>query len=157
MSLYVPGHFAARDPASAARLFHEHPFATLVTPSAPESFVTHLPLIHVAMASRTARCRSLCASHPHVEAAMQAQSLAIFHGPHAYVTASCTPISASGAHLNYAVVHAHGDRARARPRQHAPSWICWFSGSRLPARHHGMVSRLNGSMMVGAIIGFSIS
>jgi len=32
MSLYVPEHFASRDRATIARLVHDHPFATLITP-----------------------------------------------------------------------------------------------------------------------------
>ena len=48
MSVYIPDHFAARDRATIARLVHDFPFATLVTPGAAEPLVTHLPLLHVA-------------------------------------------------------------------------------------------------------------
>src|SRR5438046_9055994 len=47
MSVYVPEHFAARERATIARLVHDFPFATLVTPGATEPSVTHLPLLHV--------------------------------------------------------------------------------------------------------------
>ena len=47
MSLYVPDHFAVHDRAAIARLVHDHPFATLVTPTAGEPPITHLPLIFV--------------------------------------------------------------------------------------------------------------
>jgi transcriptional regulator len=111
MSLYVPGHFAARDPASAARLFHEHPFATLVTPSAPESFVTHLPLIHVADGEPHGTLHGHFArANPHVEAAMQAQSLAIFAAP-TPTTPSWYTTPLVRCRLNYAVVHAEDSRA----------------------------------------------
>ena len=45
MSVYIPEHFAARDRATIARLLHDFPFATLVTPGATEPYVTHLPLL----------------------------------------------------------------------------------------------------------------
>ena len=32
MSVYTPSHFAIDDRAAIARLMHDHPFATLVTP-----------------------------------------------------------------------------------------------------------------------------
>jgi len=33
MSLYVPPHFAASDRTALARIVHDHPFATLITPA----------------------------------------------------------------------------------------------------------------------------
>jgi len=33
MSLYTPGHFVAHERAAVARLIHDNPFATLVTPA----------------------------------------------------------------------------------------------------------------------------
>jgi len=48
MSLYTPSHFAMSDRVATARLIHDYPFATLVTPATPEPFVSHLPLLLVA-------------------------------------------------------------------------------------------------------------
>ena len=45
MSLYQPPVFAPADRAAVARLMHDHPFATLVTPASPEPVITHLPLL----------------------------------------------------------------------------------------------------------------
>jgi transcriptional regulator len=161
MSLYIPGHFAARDGASAARLLHEHPFATLVTPGAAEPFVSHLPLIHVADCEPHGTLHGHFArANPHVEAAARAESLAIFHGPHAYVTPSWYADPASAVPTwNYAVVHAHGmielarDPAETRAvldlllqRFEAPRTRPWTLGL-TPARLDAMV---------GAIIGFRI-
>jgi len=47
MSLYTPSAFTTSDRAAVARLMHEHPFATLVTPATPEPFISHLPLLFV--------------------------------------------------------------------------------------------------------------
>ena len=36
MALYIPPSFAANNRAAIARLIHDYPFATLVTPAVPE-------------------------------------------------------------------------------------------------------------------------
>jgi transcriptional regulator len=123
MSVYVPAHFASADRATAARLFHEHPFATLVTPGVEEPQITHLPLIHIA------DCEPHGTLHGHFARANprrrreQRRSVAIFHGPHAYVTPSWYRSGGRGPD-SYAVVHAlersssrptRGDDGRARP------------------------------------------
>jgi len=147
--------------ATAARLFHGHPFATLVTPGAPEPQITHLPLIHIADCEPHGTLHGHFArANPHAAAAGNVESVAIFHGPHAYVSPSWyTDPAGAVPTWNYAVVHAHGtielatDPAettavldlliqRFESTRHAP-WSIGLSPSRLKA-------------MVGAIIGFRI-
>jgi transcriptional regulator len=110
MSLYTPRPFAVDDRAAVARLMHEHPFATLFTPAAPEPMVSHLPMLllpgcepHGTLLGHFAR------ANPHWQAAKDVQSIAVFHGPHAYISPSwygepdrMVPT------WNYASVHAHG-------------------------------------------------
>ena len=110
MSLYIPKHFDVHDRAAIARLMHEHSFATLVTPVAPEPLISHLPLLllpgcepHGTLLGHFAR------ANPHWPHARDTESVAIFHGPHAYVSPSwygeperMVPT------WNYASVHAHG-------------------------------------------------
>ncbi len=110
MSLYTPSHFSTQDRAAIARLMHEHSFATLVTPATPEPMVSHLPLLlvpgcepHGTLLGHFAR------ANPQWQMARDVESLAIFHGPHAYISPSwygqperMVPT------WNYATVHAHG-------------------------------------------------
>jgi transcriptional regulator len=110
MSLYTPAHFAVHERAPVARLMHDFPFATLVTPATPEPLVSHVPLLfipgcepHGTLIGHVAR------ANPQWERARGVESIAIFHGPHAYVSPSWY------AHpermvptWNYAAVHAHG-------------------------------------------------
>lgn len=110
MSLYTPSHFSTQDRVAIARLMHEFAFATLVTPAAPEPLVSHLPLLlvpgcepHGTLLGHFAR------ANPHWQHAREVESIAIFHGPHAYVSPSwygepdrMVPT------WNYASVHAHG-------------------------------------------------
>jgi transcriptional regulator len=161
MSLYIPGHFAARDRAIVARLIDEHPFATLVTPSAAEPFVTHLPLIHIADCEPHGTLHGHFArANPHAEAAAHGESLAIFHGPHAYVTPSWyTDPAGSVPTWNYAVAHAHGAielaRDPAETRAVLDLLIQRFESPRAaPWKLDLTPARLDA--MVGAIIGFRI-
>lgn len=110
MTLYTPPLFDARDRAAISRLMHDHPFATLVTPIADEPHVTHLPLLllpdcepHGTLIGHVAR------ANPHWRHAAGAESIAIFHGPHAYVSPSWYGEPAKAVPTwNYATVHAHG-------------------------------------------------
>lgn len=110
MSLYTPTHFATHDRVAIARLMHEHSFATLVTPAAPETLVSHLPLLlvpgcepHGTLLGHFAR------ANPHWQHVREVQSIAIFHGPHAYVSPSWYGDSERMVPTwNYATVHAHG-------------------------------------------------
>jgi transcriptional regulator len=110
MSLYTPGHFTIDDRAAIAGLVHDHPFATLVTPGTPEPFVSHVPLLlvpdgepHGTLIGHVAR------ANPHWQHAAAVASLAIFHGPHAYVSPSWyTEPARMVPTWNYATVHAHG-------------------------------------------------
>ena len=161
MSLYVPKHFAIRDRSAAARLLHDHPFATLVTPSPSEPFVTHLPLIFVADGEHGTLHGHFARANPHVGAAEHADSLAIFHGPHAYVTPSWyTDPAGAVPTWNYAVVHAHGRIELARDPEQTRAvvdmlverfesereqpWKLGLTGARLDA-------------MINAIVGFRIT
>ena len=110
MSLYTPGQFAVHDRAAVSRLMHDHPFATLVTPGAVEPSVSHLPLLlvsdcepHGTLLGHFAR------ANPHAQQAALQPSIAVFHGPHAYVSPSWyVEPSAAVPTWNYAAVHAHG-------------------------------------------------
>ena len=105
MALYVPSPFVVRDDAIAHRLIDEYPFATLVTPTGGEPQVTHLPLLRDGddLVGHVAR------ANPHWQAFGGADSLAIFHGPHAYV--SPTWYGAPAAMVptwNFCTVHVQG-------------------------------------------------
>ena len=110
MSLYTPAPFATDDRAAIARLMHEHPFATLVTPAAPEPMVSHLPLLlladcqpHGTLIGHFAR------ANPQWQHAGDVQSIAVFHGPHAYISPSWyVDLERMVPTWNYASVHAHG-------------------------------------------------
>jgi transcriptional regulator len=110
MSLYTPPSFAVTDRVAVARLMHDYPFATLVTPGTAEPAVSHLPLLfvpgsepHGMLIGHVAR------ANPHWRQAAHGESVALFHGPHAYVSPTWYEHPAKMVPTwNYAAVHAHG-------------------------------------------------
>jgi transcriptional regulator len=162
MSLYRPAAFASDDPAAIARLVDEHPFATLITAGAGEAQVSHLPLLlrpepgpHGSLIGHMAR------ANPHWRHFADAASMAIFHGPHAYVSPSWYAEPAAQVPTwNYVVVHVHGRAEivteRAGTLATLQQMIGRFEGGRAaPWRLQLEGGRLDA--MVGAIVAFRIA
>jgi transcriptional regulator len=123
--MYTPGSFTETRPEVLHALIHDHPFATLVVCGRDGPEADHLPLL----LSADGRCL-----HGHVARANPVwrglgegtPALAIFHGPHAYVSPSWYPSKQEHGRVvptwNYAVVHARG-RLRAVDD---PGWLHAF-------------------------------
>lgn len=108
--MYNPKHFQTEDIAQMHGLMRQYSFATLVTEHDGAPYATHLPFLlderrgaYGALLGHLARgnpqWRDLAAGQP---------ALAIFQGPHAYVSPSWYGVSPSVPTWNYAVVHAYG-------------------------------------------------
>ena len=161
MSLYTPSLFDARDRAAVARLMHDHPFATLVTPTSPEPRVSHVPLLlvsdcepHGTLIGHMAR------ANPHWSHFGSGASLAVFHGPHAYVSPSWYAQPAIQVPTwNYAVVHVHGRAEIVADRTETlatlQKMVARFEGSR-PAPWRLQLEGARLEAMVGAIVAFRI-
>lgn len=162
MSLYRPAAFASDDPAAIGRLVGEHPFATLITPGAGEPQISHLPLLlrgepgpHGTLIGHMAR------ANPHWRHFADVASMAIFHGPHAYVSPSWYAEPAAQVPTwNYVVVHVHGRAEivteRAATLATLQQMIGRFEGGRAaPWRLQLEGARLDA--MVGAIVAFRIA
>ncbi|MGH7266366.1 MAG: FMN-binding negative transcriptional regulator, partial [Candidatus Rokuibacteriota bacterium] len=108
--MYVPRHFDASDPGRCHALIRAEPFGTLVAvDEAGAPFATHVPFLldadrgplgtllgHVARANPQWR---LFSSRP---------VLALFQGPHAYVSPAWYEAHPSVPTWNYVAVHAYG-------------------------------------------------
>ena len=161
MSLYTPPLFDARDRAAVARLMHDHPFATLVTPAAGEPRVSHVPLLllsncepHGTLVGHFAR------ANPHWQAARGVESIAIFHGPHAYVSPSWYGEPAKAVPTwNYATVHAHGTldliEDPVETRGVLEALVQRFESNRAAPWSFGMPARERDAL-VGAIVAFRL-
>jgi transcriptional regulator len=161
MSLYVPSHFAMSDRAAIARLIHDYPFASLVTPCAPEPFVTHLPLLLVAGCEPHGMLLGHVArANPHWEQARDIESMAIFQGPHAYVSPSWYGEPAKAVPTwNFTAIHAHGALEivddPVETRGILDALVQRFEGDRETPWQFAMPERQRDAL-VGAIVAFRI-
>ena len=160
MAVYGPRHFAG-DRAMVARLVRDYPFATLITPGEPEPVITHLPLLLVADGGPHGTLFGHFArANPHARIQTDAESVAIFHGPHAYVTPSWYADPAGAVPTwNYAVAHAHGAvelaSDAAETRKVLDLLIQRFESGRTVPWQIGLDPDRLGAM-VDAIVGFRI-
>jgi transcriptional regulator len=117
--MYVPESFRESDRAEAFDLIDEHGFATLVSSSAGAALVSHVPLMLDRAASGQERLVGHVArANPHWRRFDGVEPLlAIFVGPHAYVSPSWYSNHPSVPTWNYAVVHAHGTPRLLDPEQ----------------------------------------
>lgn len=107
--MYIPEHFNETDPEHIAALIDSHPFGTLITAPQGVPFVSHLPFLFDRSAGAQGRLLGhLARANPqwqHVAAG--GEILAVFQGPHAYVSPSWYA-SPGVPTWNYAVVHIRG-------------------------------------------------
>src|SRR5712691_11912961 len=87
VSIYTPRAFAADDGAAVTHLISDYPFATLMTPGDPEPYVSHVPLeYHAEREPKGIVLGHMARANPHWRHFGAGPSIAIFHGPHAYVS-----------------------------------------------------------------------
>lgn len=108
----------------AAALVAAHPLATIVTPFGDTIHVSHLPLLLQAQAGeRAVVVGHLSRANPHAEAlGVGAPTVAVFHGPQAYLSASWYEGREMAPTWCYQAVHAHG--APALSPDHAHTLRC---------------------------------
>ena len=111
--MYIPEHFRESDQATLHAFVRAHSFATLVSNGADGMIATHLPLLlDVDRGPHGTLVGHLARANPHGAALAEgAETLAIFNGPHAYVSPQWYTTPMAVPTWNYAVVHAYG-----RPR-----------------------------------------
>ncbi len=108
MTLYAPPHFVGTDPERARALIDAHPFASLITAAdAAEPVVSHLPLLRD---GDTGLIGHMARANPHWTRFATGRTLAVFHGPHAYVSPRWyAQPQTTVPTWNYAVVHVQGE------------------------------------------------
>lgn len=161
MTFYIPQHFRLEDGEALERFVAAHAFGTLVSAGAAGLSVSHVPFLPERDAGGRLRLRGHVArANAHwreLEAA--GEVLAIFQGPHAYVSPRWYAQQPSVPTWNYAVVHARG-RARLLPESELPALLerlsrtyeagqpePWEMGS-LPVDH--------AAKLLAAVVGFEV-
>lgn len=109
--MYVPAHFSTDDEALVDELIDSHPFATLVTQREGEPFATHVPLLRERRGGRMVLVGHVARANPHWRSLVDAAAMAVFHGPHGYVSPRWYVSPNLVPTWNYAAVHCYG-RAR---------------------------------------------
>ena len=84
--MYVPGHFKLESIEAVRTLMAHNPFATIVSNGPEAPFATHIPVL-VEEGDELAIAGHIAKANPHWKLfADEKPMLAIFHGPHAYVS-----------------------------------------------------------------------
>jgi transcriptional regulator len=115
--MYVPSSFAVTDERTLESFISRYGFATLITSSSAGLIASHIPITlrkhgnancligHVARANNQWRAFD-----------GKAEALAIFHGPHAYVSPTWYATSPAVPTWNYAAVHVYGKPVASEDR-----------------------------------------
>ena len=102
--MYIPEHFEVHDEERVTQLIMENSFGLLLTHDSKRPFGSHIPFLYE---SGRLYCH-LARSNPQVEQLTTGKEvLAVFNGPHAYVSPSWYESPAPPT-WNYAVVHVYG-------------------------------------------------
>jgi transcriptional regulator len=104
--LYAPNAYAASDPHAIARA---HPFALLVTHDGAETYATSAPIFYVADDREDVMVGHMARRNPHAAALSAGQkALAVFSGPHAYISAAWYRDRPTVPTWNYLAAHVRG-------------------------------------------------
>lgn len=106
--MYLPPHFRQEERAELVAFMRANAFATLVSVVDGLPFATHLPLILEEQGEELMITGHVAKPNPHWKGFDSAESLAIFGGPHAYISPSLYEKVESVPTWNYIAVHAYG-------------------------------------------------
>lgn len=107
--MYIPSHFAVTDRQRLHDFIGAHSFGMLVSQHGDEPFATHLPLLlrrdegtHGTLIGHMAK------ANPHWQSADGRTVLAVFAGPHAYISPAWYEAQHVVPTWNYVAVHVYG-------------------------------------------------
>jgi transcriptional regulator len=107
--MYVPPHFAETDPAKLHDFIEQNGFGLLVSQLGGQPFATHLPfLLDRATGPHGTLVGHLARANPQWREADGQTALAVFSGPHAYVSPTWYESEQVVPTWNYVAVHAYG-------------------------------------------------
>jgi transcriptional regulator len=107
--MYLPASFAVPDEKTLQAFIESYDFATLITPSVAGLVASHVPVMLRRSAGKTALIGHVARGNSQwKQFDGNTEALAIFHGPHAYVSPTWYATSPAVPTWNYAVVHVYG-------------------------------------------------
>lgn len=159
--MYIPPSFNIEEFDKLTAVMQQHSFATVITHAEGAPFASHLPLLfhpqrgpHGTLFGHLARANPQWRHFANGEAA-----LAIFQGPHAYVSPSWYASEVAVPTWNYVTVHAYG-----RPRIIEDETELWallqelidFYEAGLPQPWRGDLPAAYKAQQMKAIVGFEM-
>ncbi len=161
MTLYIPKAFRIEDRRELVEFIEHHGFGTLVSSGADGLSASHIPfLVDVNDGGDVRLLGHFARANPHGQALLEARHvMAIFQGPHAYVSPGWYENHPAVPTWNYVVVHAHGT-ARPIDEGELRSLLArlsakYESGRPAPWRMEDLTEDYV-AKMVAAIFGFAI-
>lgn len=107
--MYIPSYFKMDDPEAIERVVRENGFATLITASPHGLKATHIPLLFTPSPGQGVIAGHMARGNDHLLAlAGDAESLAIFQGPDAYISPEWYETTPAVPTWNFAIVHMRG-------------------------------------------------
>jgi transcriptional regulator len=108
--MYIPEHFRLRHNEDAIAFMRANPFAILISTTDDGPCATHLPLSIHADQNQIVLRGHVAKANPHWRYLEQTpRCMAIFHGPHAYISPTNYTARESVPTWNYAAVHVYGN------------------------------------------------
>jgi transcriptional regulator len=157
--MYIPEHFRVRHHEEAIAFMRANPFAILISTTSDGPFATHVPVVIREDSEKVLIRGHVAKANPHWRyLEEQPDCLMIFHGPHAYVSASNYATRENVPTWNYGAVHAYG-RARTF---HEPERLLGVLHELIPTFEAAYAEQWNGldeayrSRMLTHIVGFEI-
>lgn len=157
--LYIPEFNRLKDIAVALGFMQANPFAIVVSTAKGPPFATHIPVLVSETAGGILLRGHLARANPHWKILEKEQeTLAIFHGPHAYISPSLYGSRESVPTWNYVAVHAYGRARVFHEAEHLTEvlleTINQFEHAYLD-QWHGLNEKYR-SKMLSEIVGFEI-
>jgi len=108
--MYIPPAFRVEDPSKLAAFIQSYSFATLISHDGNAAFASHLPMLfRPKVGLRGTLVSHMARANPQWQHfAPGSEILAIFHGPHSYISPSWYQTKIAVPTWNYAAVHAYG-------------------------------------------------
>lgn len=165
--MYLPETFAECDTAILRRIIREESFATLISLLEGVPYASHVPLLLEETEGASAEklqgklIGHVARANPQWKSMQGEQVLAIFHGPHAYISPTWYGQGDAVPTWSYIAVHVVGRATIIDDRDHLRSIVSkavdYFESSRNPRWSMEQVSEEYIDKLLGGIVGFEIA
>ena len=106
--MYIPNAFREEDREKLVAFMRAHDFITLVSVHEGVPFASHIPVVLEELGDDLVITGHLAKANPHWQMFGTTESLAIFTGPHAYISPTLYEKRENVPTWNYIAVHAYG-------------------------------------------------